>query len=864
MREVDEEKTNRNEMEGSSTSVIILSSDDDEEDERETKDLFEDFLAKVQPYIASEVVVLIRIKLEEARSDFVSSSHFRNLLQRKIQHVGVKDAYIHTGEVCKVLCDNARKDTEKPDLCQQTSSSSAVIEIGENSDSARARAETNAGQFENENRGTSSGEAPNDLPNSKDMDDDIMIVEIPRTNVLNSQKVENPSNSQSDPLHPVKLKAKSKNSKEVLSPRKRKKTIRRLEEKMKHISDQIRILNQAELSLDEMGMSDSTYIQECRLKERFNRIWNKICNLQGRPPNTGRVTEKEVKCPSTGYPGIDEEVQKFMKNRRSFPDIFDLKEVINKANRKHDLRISAPVLLELAEEVFTNLGNKLQRRRKIDYEHNFGCFLTDEYKREDDPALQDTTLTSKLEKNHKKSKRALNKVFKKYVHYGRQKYVDGHGSQSLEISPDDCDSDKMERHPCRIGNYSSSDASGSESNKDSVKTCKNKGTKEYSDGPDHFESSQETASASQSETSSAVLVERHSPQSTANVLEMSRGTLEGSLEDNSNHIRSPNNQAVVTLDDADYLVDNQSGRTKSEQTVSVSENPSQTDCSNGADQAKSPGISAVIGSVDDCISSSQSSTNDTQPNSVMETAVEGLNIALAKEKTAATTSSEILSVAYSSCNGTGSRDCIVDKVTSPLSMSVNIKPISLHKEMNSSKSREMTSEPTANAKRPAEDDLIMYESPLKVFRKTTLGLLHGERSRDAEKNKLEMNKKELANGCLFSNPYQGKNREISGESTHGNSASSCGNTPKKSLSFSLKRSHGDRVSVDKQVATACPSPNSQHGRTNPLEISGKPNGNSSSACQGIPTTLVLRKLLGAKASVDKQVDIIVLSDDDSE
>jgi len=43
----------------------------------------------------------------------------------------------------------------------------------------------------------------------------------------------------------------------------------------------------------------------------------------------------------------------------------------------------------LAHDTFTEVGNGLQRRRVDDFIQNFGSYLTDEYKPDEDPALCD-------------------------------------------------------------------------------------------------------------------------------------------------------------------------------------------------------------------------------------------------------------------------------------------------------------------------------------------------------------------------------------------------------------------------------------------------------------------------------------------
>lgn len=443
------------EMEGKRTKspcdpIIILSSDDDEDEDVE--ELFNEFVSKVERFVAQkEVVLLLKLKFAEARPEFVSSAKFKTALGWRTKQLNEKNGYIYTGDICNLLAASSEQDncTSKSD-CEKL-----AVEIDSSSPGINNGARHSTREEADENKPMIQVTIDN-LEDDKPATSEEKIT----TEVVTSQ----PSTSLATASTSKRKRARSKLP---LTPQKRRSLIRKLEGKLKHISERIKILNQAELSLDEMNMNDSTYIQECRLKERFNRIWDRICKIQERPSDTGRVTEKEVRCPQTGFPEIDRAMTKFLKrNKGRFPDRFDIKNVFLETNKKHGLKMTSQVLNEIVDDVFVKIGNKLQKRRKHDLVLNFGCFLTDNYLASNDPALNDPALLKKLEENKRVSKRSLDEVFNKYAHYGRMRNRgdtdDSSSSESENAEPENRMKGKRKGRFSHISVAESSDSSDNE------------------------------------------------------------------------------------------------------------------------------------------------------------------------------------------------------------------------------------------------------------------------------------------------------------------------------------------------------------------------------------------------------------------
>ena len=419
-----------------SEPIVIISSDED--DEEDVQSLFKAFVSQVERCVEqNDVVLLLKLKFAEARPEFVSSVKFKSALRWRTTQMNKANGYIYTGDICKLLLGDSKTDDSKVKL-----------------DGVKEEVDRDLCSAGNKNVVIPSSRAEPDvnktiihvtIDNGEEDDVKTAIKGMPAefTNPQPSTSTAKPSTSlevngelkKKRKLHAAttttgnKATTKSNPEKKLLTPRKRKHLVEKLKQKLDYLGEQIKILSRAELSLEEMDMSESTYIQECRMKERFNRIYNKICKLQGHPPVTGRVTEREVKCPTTRVPEIDRAINKFLKDKKSrFPDIFDVRNVVFEANKRHGLKLPVQALKEISDEVFMCVGNKLQKRRKRDFENNFGCSLTDDYQPSNDPAIADLALRKKLEENKRISKRNLDEVFNKFTHYGRMAAYDDSSS----------------------------------------------------------------------------------------------------------------------------------------------------------------------------------------------------------------------------------------------------------------------------------------------------------------------------------------------------------------------------------------------------------------------------------------------------
>ncbi|RXN25027.1 death domain-associated 6-like isoform X3 [Labeo rohita] len=191
-----------------------------------------------------------------------------------------------------------------------------------------------------------------------------------------------------------------------------------LENLLKVYNEEIRRLQERELSIDDLEKEDSTYIQEHKLKRKMMKIYDKLCELKGCNTLTGRVIEQKIPYNGTRYPEINKKIERYINSPEALhnpPDYTDMLKVVQRANERYKLLLTRKQLTQIAQEAFRETGNKLQERRHLDMVYNFGSHLTDTYKPTLDPALTDPGLHRKLRSNRDLALSSLEEVINKYA-----------------------------------------------------------------------------------------------------------------------------------------------------------------------------------------------------------------------------------------------------------------------------------------------------------------------------------------------------------------------------------------------------------------------------------------------------------------
>ncbi|XP_074543687.1 death domain-associated protein 6 [Halichoeres trimaculatus] len=335
-----------------------------------------------------EVLTFLQTKYSKASPDFLSSVEFRNTIGRCLTRAQANRSktFVYINELCTVLRQHAAKKRQtvakvEPGPC--TSTSNCLQPTSASINSVNKTKDKTDGE-EDEGKVAADDKQPSTSGLQEDAEDD---------------KHEGQDGEK---------KAK----------RVSKKQIAYLENLLKVYNDEICRLQRAELSLDDMGAEDSTYIQEHKLKRKMMKIYEKLCELKGCNTLTGRVIEQRIPYNSTRYPEINKKIERFINSpeaRSNPPDYQDILQQVLRANERYSLCLSRKQLNQIAQEAFRETGSRLQERRQQDLVYNFGSRLTDPYKPAKDPALSDPSLLRKLRSNREVSLSRLEEVITKYA-----------------------------------------------------------------------------------------------------------------------------------------------------------------------------------------------------------------------------------------------------------------------------------------------------------------------------------------------------------------------------------------------------------------------------------------------------------------
>ena len=217
------------------------------------------------------------------------------------------------------------------------------------------------------------------------------------------------------PKPKVLLESSALNATQLREKKHKKKfTIKKFEKKLELLDRQIKKFNEAEVTLDEMASGSSAYMKEDLLKRKFVATWQKLCELQGIPDDLVIEDHDSSSYSGTPYPEVNRRVQRLLRFDE-FPDHFDVCQLIERCNKKHNLGISNEEKVLLSRKVFKEVGQILKKSRHRDFIAHFGSHLTDKVKTVEDPALQDSTLLEQLKESLKEGEKKLNEMVENFV-----------------------------------------------------------------------------------------------------------------------------------------------------------------------------------------------------------------------------------------------------------------------------------------------------------------------------------------------------------------------------------------------------------------------------------------------------------------
>lgn len=343
----------------------------------ENERLFTEFVEHCTPLTQDcpEVITFLKTKHSKASPSFLSSVEFRNTLGRCLTRAQTNRSktFVYINELCTVLRQHGVK--KRQNLTKPETSTSASFQFS------------------------------SVQPKKEDNKDDK--AEGGESNSVNAAEDEKPSTSDMQEDSEAERKAQRKSRKQIAY----------LENLLKVYNDEIHRLQEAELTLDDLGTEDSLYIQEHKLKRKMMKIYEKLCEIKGCDTLTGRVSEQRIMYNGSRYPEINKRIERFINSpgaQMNPPDYQDILQQVLRANERYNLCLSRKQLNEIAKEAFRETASRIQDRRQLDLVYNFGSHLTDQYKPATDPALADHSLMKKLRSNREVALTRLEDVITKY------------------------------------------------------------------------------------------------------------------------------------------------------------------------------------------------------------------------------------------------------------------------------------------------------------------------------------------------------------------------------------------------------------------------------------------------------------------
>ncbi|GJQ82547.1 hypothetical protein Trydic_g13002 [Trypoxylus dichotomus] len=185
--------------------------------------------------------------------------------------------------------------------------------------------------------------------------------------------------------------------------------IAKLEHTFRKVQKVIKKLEEAEVDFDDE--EDSNYLKMQRYRERAVKIYEKICKYRKEDANANNILYNRLDFSGSTYPEFNHAINKRYKNNTTFPTYYDLERILKKVMEDKNMNLSETTFRNEARECFKNLGNLLQKRRKLDLLNIHSSYLM----ANDDPALENEALQSKLRESSKEASSKIDEICLKYV-----------------------------------------------------------------------------------------------------------------------------------------------------------------------------------------------------------------------------------------------------------------------------------------------------------------------------------------------------------------------------------------------------------------------------------------------------------------
>lgn len=217
--------------------------------------------------------------------------------------------------------------------------------------------------------------------------------------------------------------------------------IKRLNKALYVLKKKIAKLEATEVDLNDE--SNSLYVLTEKYKKRACEIYEKICDITGESKHAHRQVKKPITFNGTKYPQFNKTMQAFVNKTGTFPDLFDVRRILDHCNEQHSLKLGREEIKLISQDAFIRIGKLLQKRRKTDLYETVSFFSEGAAK---DPAGEDADLKAKLDDNRKHYNR-INELINKYA-----EFQDKASDISIPLNVSDDDPNKFNNKENQVEN----------------------------------------------------------------------------------------------------------------------------------------------------------------------------------------------------------------------------------------------------------------------------------------------------------------------------------------------------------------------------------------------------------------------------
>ncbi|THD22994.1 Death domain-associated protein 6 [Fasciola hepatica] len=372
---------------------------------------FEEELRKVLPSGDEAIIQMLKRKFIATRKEFRSSDDCAAELRKCVERMTKQPHRVYTilNDLKTLLKHQAKNGKPPGEAMANTESKPLSIAIASDTESAHFLSES-----ARENHADQIQPQITDLNLAdEDGDSDVIILTSPDpTENHESRESLQPSSS----ITPVSVtNSNSGTSISQSTVDRRRAVVSRLERLLAQITKSIRKLEEHELDFDSLDSEHSPYIQLDVLKRRYLDVWRRLCEARKVARSSGRILRRRFVYTGCKYSSVNRMIENLVNDKKRFPDLMDIRRIVSHVNKQEKLQLRSVSVSDLARHVFIDVGHKLKQRRQSDLLHDFGCYLTDDLREEDDPTFADPSLRRKLAENRHAGEAKLNSVFDKFV-----------------------------------------------------------------------------------------------------------------------------------------------------------------------------------------------------------------------------------------------------------------------------------------------------------------------------------------------------------------------------------------------------------------------------------------------------------------